>query len=246
MNAHSVTKNRYFDNEKNHTIFTPPPLAKWLRQIMEPELKDVEVVFDPAVGSGNLTDLFPDKFRIGCDIEDFEADLDVFEKGDFLMWSGDDYPKMDLVVMNPPYNHTKESAKKWGRSSLFPELFADKCFKLFGKDVKVVLFTPMGFRLNTRCFTTKQGTRYRNIRDNFGELTSVITLPLDVFPNPDFDPMQPEVRKNPKKNIKASNIRRKETQQEILLFNMPKLKPHYCLPEWVFDELRIMDKEAFE
>lgn len=227
------------------TIFTPPPVAKWISEIIQPELSEVTTIIDPSIGSGNLTDYYKDKFRIGVDIEDFSPDVDFFSNEDFLDWTGEDYPKIDLVIMNPPYNHTKESRKKWGRGSLLPELFADKCFKLFGKDVKMILFTPMGLRLNTRCYTTMQGSRYRNIRDNWGEITSIVTLPLDLFPNPDFDVSRPFERRNPKKGIKTSNIKRKETQQEILFFNMPKLKPHYCLPDWVFEELREMDREVW-
>lgn len=244
MNPIGTSRNRYFDNTKNHTIFTPPPLCNWLKEILEPELSKIEFIFDPAVGSGNLLHPFKGKTLLGCDIEDFQPNINQFWQDDFLTWRGN-FPTMDLVIMNPPYNHTKETRKKWGRSSLLPELFAAKCFELWGKDLKLIMFTPMGFRLNTRCSTRKQGDRYRNIRDKFGSITSIVTLPLDVFPNPDFDPEKDEVRRNPKKKIYASNIKRKETQQEIIFFNMPKLEPHYLLPDKVINELRIMDMEAW-
>ncbi|MDA3812363.1 MAG: N-6 DNA methylase [Spirochaetaceae bacterium] len=249
LNALSTKRNRYFDNEKNHTIFTPPAISKWLREIIEPEMGNVKVVFDPACGSGNLLEPFKDKVTVGCDIEDFGADIDNFIQEDFLSWKSGDYP-MDLVNMNPPYNHSKESSKKYGRGSLLPELFADKCFKIFGKDVKMILFTPMGLRLNTRCYSTKQGARYRNIRDNWGPITSIVSLPLDVFPNADFNPegiigYKGQKGKKVLGGLKKSNIKRKETQQEILFFNMPKLKPHYCLPDKVIEELRDMDTEAW-
>ena len=73
----------------------------------------------------------------------------------------------------------------------------------------------------------------------------LLSLPLDIFPNPDFDPEKDVAIRNPKKGIMKSNIKRKETQQEILLFNMPNLKPHYCVPDWVIEELRVMDREAW-
>lgn len=267
MNAHSTQKNRYFDNEKSHTIFTPPPVCNWLKEVLEPELKNVEIIFDPAVGSGNLLAPFGNEYtKMGCDIVDFGADLDSSFVDDFLSWRGT-YPEIDLFLGNPPYNHNKESRQKHGKNSLLPEMFAEKGFELFGRDLRMVLFAPMGMRLNTRCYTKKQGDRYRSIRDNFGDITSIVTLPLDLFPNPNFDPSLPEIRRNPKRfkkefpdlnesdpEVKAnrkkyfleSNIKRVETHQEILFFNMPKLKPHYFLPDKVLEELRIMDKELWE
>jgi len=250
MNAIGTSRNRYFDSRKSHTIFTPPAISNWLREVIEPDLKNVNVVFDPACGSGNLLNPFKDKTTIGCDVEDFSPEIDTFIQEDFLEWKPGKY-ETDLVIANPPYNHTRESARKWGRSTLFPEMFADKVFELFGKDVKMILFTPMGLRLNTRCYSKKQGSRYRNIRDNWGPITSIVSLPLDVFPNPDFDPENQIGYKGQKIKqgsgvLTKSNIKRKETQQEILFFNMPKLNPHYCLPESVIKDLRQMDKEAWD
>jgi hypothetical protein len=182
---------------------------------------------------------------MGCDVIDFGAEIDNFYCDDFLTWTGQ-FPPVDLIIMNPPYNHSKASSKKWGRWTLLPEMFLEKSFKLFGKDAKVIMFTPMGFRLNSRSFTSKQGNRYRKIRDEYGQITSIVSLPLDMFPNNDFDPKKPAARRNVGKGVMASNIKRKETQQEILMFNMPKLKPHYCLPESVLEGLRLMDKELWD
>lgn len=245
MNAHSTSKNKYFDNTKNHTIFTPPPLCKWLAELLKDEVSTGGTVFDPSVGSGNLLSPFDNVTKIGCDIFNFNAELDGFIQEDFLDWKKGDYPAPDLTLANPPFNHSVESRAKWGRSTLMPELFATHMFRIFGNKAKLVLFTPMGLRLNTRCSTTKQGDRYRTIRNLWGPITSIISLPLDIFPNPDFDPEKPVAIRNPGKGIMKSNIKRKETQQEILLFNMPNLKPHYCVPDWVIEELRVMDREAW-
>lgn len=267
MNPHSTNRNRYFENRKNPVIFTPPPLCKWIADIIQPELSNVQYIFDPAVGSGNLLEPFKGYYLLGCDTEAFEPSIDTFWQDDFLTWHGDDYPPIDLVVTNPPYNHTAATARKWGRKNLLPELFAQKCFDLFGTSIKMVLITPMGLRLNTRCYTKKQGDRYRTMRDTFGKITSIVSLPLDTFPNPDFDPQYPEQRRNPsrfksefkglsprdaqvlqdpKKYYLQSNIKRKETHQEILFFNMPKLEPHYFLPDTVLQELRRIDTEIWE
>lgn len=247
MNAHSVSKNRNFENRKVHTIFTPPPLCNWLKETLEPELdRRVVTLFDPCVGAANLLDPFEDKYtKIGCDVEDFSPNVDSFIQEDFLTWKIGNYDSIDLILMNPPYNHTAETSKKWGRSSLFPEMFIDHCFKLFGSNVKMVCFVPMGVRLNNRCQTEKQGTRYNKIRDKWGDITSIVSLPLDVFPNNDFDIELPVRRRNVKKKIMKSNIWRKETHQEILFFNMPSLKPHYSVPESVLEELRDMDRELW-
>ncbi len=245
MNPIGTSRNKYFDNTKDHTIFTPPPICNWIKEILEPELKNIDVIFDPCVGSGNLLHPFQGKTLLGCDTHDFQPNITKYWVDDFLTWDGKNYPKMDLVIMNPPYNHSVESRKKWGKNNLLPELFAAKCFKLFGISTRLIMFTPMGFRLNTRCYTQKQGDRYRAIRDKMGKITSVVTLPLDIFPNPNFDSEEDEVRRNPKKGIMKSNIKRIEAHQEILFFNMPKLEPHYMLPDKVINELRIMDMEAW-
>jgi hypothetical protein len=247
LSAFNTQKNPYFNKEKNHTIFTPPTVCNWLYETLKPELNTVQTVFDPACGSGNLLRPFKEagKVTVGCDIDDFGADcVDQFFRDDFLTWRGE-FPKMDLCMLNPPFNHSVESRRKWGKTNLLPELFIQKCFDLFGKETKAVLFTPMGFRLNTRCYTEKQGGRYRNIRDNMGKISSIVSVPLDMFPNPDYDNSLPEQRRNVGKGIMKSNIKRKEIQQEIIFFNMPNLDPHYCLPDSVIEDLREMDREAW-
>lgn len=267
MQAHSVTKNNYLKNSKDHSIFTPKPVCNWLKEILDPEMDNVKTIFDPAVGSGNLLDPFTNVIKMGADITDFNPVVDSFHEGDYLDWPKGDYGDIDLILTNPPFNHSPESRAKWGRSSLFPEMFADQSFKLFGKNIKMVLFAPMGLRLNTRCYTKKQGDRYRNIRDNWGAITSIVSMPLDVFHNPNFNPSYPEQIRNPGKfktkfpGLKTddpkvladpikyflkSNLKRIETHQEILFFNMPKIAPHLALPDYVIEELREEDKEIWK
>lgn len=252
MNAMSTQRNKYIENRKNHTIYTPLPICYWLHSVLTPvwqKMKPGDVVFDPCVGSGNLLRPFDNFTRIGMDTDDLGCDfLDGFQKGDFLSVDtmGTENMNVGLVNMNPPYNHTKESSSKYGRGSLLPELFASKVFELFGKDQKMVMFTPMGFRLNIRCAKPSQGDRYRNIRDNMGKITGIASLPLDVFHNPDFDPDALEGPKGVVRDgvkLEKSNLRRKETQQEIIFFNMPEIDPHPMIPDIVFDALRDIDKE---
>jgi len=264
--AYSVDKNNYLKNTKNSAIFTPPSISKWIAKLIANEIKDITVLFDPAVGSGNLLNPYEGKIKIGCDIVDFGAKIDNFIKADFLDSKEDDYGVEVAVIANPPYNHSDASRAKWGKDQLLPELMIDKSFKMFGKKTPMVWIVPMGLRLNTRCNTKKQGERYRNIRDNWGEITSICSLPLDCFHNPDFDNDYPVQVKSPakfKKNYpgmkktdskviadpikyhQKSNIKRKETHQEILFFNMPGLKPHIMLDQYVIDDLREESKELW-
>ena len=75
--------------------------------------------------------------------------------------------------------------------------------KVIPKGTPIVLFTPMAMRLDQ----TSRSSRWRWLRDHCPPITSIITLPHDAFGG----------------GVKV--------HCEILLFNMPKLKPHYFLPD---------------
>ena len=64
------------------------------------------------------------------------------------------------------------------------------------------MFAPMGFRLNQR----RQSKRFRWCRDSGAKITSIVTLPLNIFPDVEF-------------------------HSEILIFNVGGVLPHYFLPE---------------
>tara|TARA_R110000787_G_scaffold57887_4_gene131980 strand:- start:280 stop:846 length:567 start_codon:yes stop_codon:yes gene_type:complete len=104
----------------------------------------------------------------------------------------------DLVIVNPPFNRTDYCGK--GRM-LLPEQFMDKIIKLCGKDIPIILITPMGFRLN--CGKTSK--RRKKLMNDYPDITSIISLPVDVFEGVKF-------------------------HTEILCFNIPQLKPHYVYP----------------
>jgi len=74
--------------------------------------------------------------------------------------------------------------------------------KLFGIHVPVVLFAPMGLRLNQK----KTSSRWQWARDHGPRITGIVSLPLDVFPDVKF-------------------------HSEILLFNVPSVQPHYWLED---------------
>ena len=203
----TVVRNDYHTNKKSSTIYTPEGVAKFLFDILEPVLwywrpmKDATgfTVFDPAIGSGRLTDPW---MRAGCKIVGCDVNLDsspvihAFLKGKFenCEWP-DNFPRPNLVLCNPPFNGAPGKR-------LYPEVFLEKIFALFGVTTPIVMFAPMGFRLNQR----RKSKRWRWLRDCGAEITSIISLPLDTFEGVEF-------------------------HVEILVFNVAGLKAHYFLPE---------------
>ena len=83
-----------------------------------------------------------------------------------------------------------------------PEGFLRRIVEVVPRHTPIVLITPMGMRLHQE----KRSKRWRWLRDDAPPITSIISLPRDTFPNVDY-------------------------HVEILFFNMPKLKPHYFLPD---------------
>ena len=197
----TVARNDYRKNKKGSTIYTPTGVAQFLFDILYPLLaytsccyEESFTVFDPAIGSGRLTDPWYNEncMVAGCDIEDAGARCHTFDQSRFEETNFNFTP--NLVLCNPPFNGAP--TKK-----LYPEFFLRCIFDLFGKKQPTVLFAPMGFRLNQR----KKSKRWHWLRDCDAEITSIISLPLDIFPGVEF-------------------------HCEILIFNIKGLKPHYFLP----------------
>ncbi len=208
MNPLSVTRNDYRKNKKNSTVWTPTGVAQFLYDILHgpvqqkatgPDYPDNTLtVFDPAIGSGRLTDPWYQAGHsvIGCDIAP-ETNRFVFctlgRFEEFAWWL--DRASPDIVLCNPPFNGAPGK-------QLYPEVFLKRVFELFGARIPVVLFAPMGFRLNQR----RKSKRWRWLRDCGPEITSVVSLPLDIFDDVEF-------------------------HNEILIYNVDGIKPHYFLPE---------------
>jgi len=178
----SVKKNNYIKNPKNRDIKTPEVICEFIASLFP----KIESVFDPCYRNKELLKPFI-KRNIktdGCEIKDGK---------DFLKRTERIYS--DLVVCNPPFN--LGVGKKLGS-----EIFLEKILELNGKNnIAIVLFVPMGFRLNQR----KTSKRWKWLRDNCPPITSIISLPLNIFDKVQF-------------------------HSEILIFNAPELKPHYFLP----------------
>ncbi|CAG8756222.1 2613_t:CDS:2, partial [Cetraspora pellucida] len=61
--------------------------------------------------------------------------------------------KPALILCNPPFNGMKPK--------LAPEIWLDKIIELFGKEIPIVLFVPMGFRANLT-LTSKRKMKFEN------------------------------------------------------------------------------------
>lgn len=212
----SVNKNNYFDKPKKSDIYTPVWLSKWLYQLIESSGINRNIVFDPAIGGGSLTNPFKESgsFVVGADINpNSKQCCDIFMHGKFEEldeWLGN---SPDLIVCNPPFNSAS------GRK-LYPEVFLKHIETLFGAKIPLIMICPMGFLLNQRL----KSTRWKYIRDNW-EVTTIIPLTIDTFDKV-VDHIE-ELSESDKKVL---------FHCQIVCFNIPQLKPVYFIPEDVLNE----------
>tara|TARA_A100001515_G_scaffold145054_1_gene151613 strand:+ start:5617 stop:6213 length:597 start_codon:yes stop_codon:yes gene_type:complete len=175
----SVKKNNYIKNPKRADIETPEWVCEEIYKVIS-EKYDIKKILDPSSGNNRLT--APWK---GVEVTEFEL-----KRGQNFLEQTEPVD-VDLVLCNPPFNLGV------GRR-LGSEVFLEHAMKIAGDDTPMVLFTPMGFRLNQR----KKSKRIHWLKNKAPEITSIVSLTLDVFDQVQF-------------------------HSEILFFNMPKLKPHY-------------------
>jgi len=203
----TTARNKYFRNRKSNDIKTPLLICEFLCELLSPALDKRKLIIDVGCGDGRLSERFEHKYWtvLGIDIKKSrKLKLKNFFKLDFLkmnvtcLLSMGDYNCLlnpALVIFNPPFNN-KSTGKK-----LIPEMWIRKTFEIWGDKIPLVSFAPMGFRLNQRIYSK----RWRYFRDECkAEITSIISLPLNVFKNVEF-------------------------HAEILIWNIPKLKAHYWL-----------------
>jgi len=192
----TVKRNAYRKHPKNSTVYTPDYVCQFLYGIINPVLKP-KVILDPAIGKGALTNPWRQECHIvGVDIEcNSRRYADEFVCSRFEDLEQWDKRLPDLVLCNPPFNGAP-------KGQLYPEIFLRKITELFGTNIPVVLFTPMGLRLNQR----KTSRRWLWVRDTGPLITGIISLPLDIFPNV-------------------------AVHSEILLFNVPNVQPHYWIEQ---------------
>ena len=207
-----VDRNNYYAKPKLSTIYTPISVGRFIFTLVADRIDKETPVLDPCVGAGAL--LWPFLLSgysvIGIDIEDHG--FPKTHVRDYLEVEAGEYPLPSLVVMNPPFNldsKGRESVKKYsGSRPLLPEVWMRKSCELFGRTVPMALFTPYGLRLNQMT----SSRRWRKfVSGEYPEITSIISLPKNIFPNILF-------------------------HSEILLFNISGLKAHYFYSDPASDD----------
>lgn len=150
------------DNKGKKPTDTPTPidLCKMIYKLVNEVYKPSKIL-DPCCGDKRLTHNFD------CEIINYE----IKDGKDFLLET--EKIDCDLVIMNPPFNLGGSGRK------LAVEVFMDKVLELVDKDIPIILITPMGYRLNQRY----KSKRWKNMKDNYPDITSIISLPLDCFEN---------------------------------------------------------------
>ncbi len=169
--------------DKKSDIPTPHFLCDFLYDIISEHYKP-NIILDPCSGDGRLTEKF------NCKTIQYE----IKNGSDFFCETKT--INCDMVIMNPPFN-------SGNGKTLICELFLDKVFNLINdKNIPVIMICPFGFRLNQ----TKKSKRWQKLRDEYPPITTIISLPLDIFDDIQF-------------------------HTEILCFNTNKLNAHYFIPK---------------
>lgn len=215
--VYRVDRNNFYKRQKKATIFTPDYVSDFLYAIFHSQISKRSLVIDPCVGQGSL--LKPWKQNgynvIGIDIE-YQGFPKTIVRNYLEITKGEVSDlKPDLVIMNPPFNIDQKTKayirKHYGGRPLLPEVWLQKAIELFGSSVPIVMFTPYGFRLN-QSQTSKRWQKF--IEREYPEITTIISLPKDVFKNILF-------------------------HSEVLAFNMPELKGHYFLQQQDVEKRRV-------
>jgi len=196
--------------EKNSTVFTPEELSHYLYKLVTNEY-DFKTIFDPCIGAnGGMTKYYYENGYevVGADIvEEGVNHCHTFFNQDIHNSNIPNEIKPDLIIMNPPF-----SGNGKGKNLLYPHLFLKTMFDKFGKDIPLVMITGDNFLNNNGI----QSKRLKYISDASFEITSIMTLPLDLFQGVEFN-------------------------TQVLFFNMPKLKAHY-----IFDISKILSPSEVE
>jgi len=193
---YNLKLNNFHLNPKNSTIYTPKEVSEFLFNLLKDKISKEGFILDPCFGRGSLlipwTPTYP-TFGIDNDPQAFEVESYGSLETDFLQltrpftseqgkddgdkanlnWLNNNNPA--LILCNPPFNGYKRK--------LACEVWLDKIIELFGKEVPMVLFVPMGFRLNSK----SNGKRWSKFNNNhYPPISSIISLPLDIFTNVEF------------------------------------------------------------
>jgi len=202
-----VDRNNFYQENKNASIQTPEWVSNFLFELLNSYIEKGGIVFDPCVGEGSLLNPWKENgyHILGVDIKKQGFEKTICQN--FLTFQGIKKGKISLVIMNPPFNVDETTSayirENYSGRPLLPEVWLKRTIELFGKNVPIVMFTPYGFRLNQ----SRNSKRWKCFfNGEYPEITSIISLPKDVFQNVLF-------------------------HSEILVFNLPQLKGHYFCGE---------------
>jgi type I restriction enzyme M protein len=208
---YNLTKNNYHLKPKNSNIYTPQEVSQFIFELLKDKRDSIwdwrstynmrSHILDPCCGKGSLLEPWRTKSNylwdgvyptVGIDLD---PNSSANWKIDFLSLTQTDFyrkfGKPQLILCNPPFNG-------YG-NKLGSEVWLDKIIELFGKEVPIVLFVPMGFCANLT-LESKRLEKFNN--GTYPPIVSRITLPKNIFESVIF-------------------------HSEILIFNIKGLKPHY-------------------
>lgn len=178
----SVYNKKQNKGQKPTDTATPFELCDYLYDLIKDKYdKDNFTILDCCAGDKRLTNNFKNAKIINYEIK---------EGTNFL--EEDNKINCNLCIFNPPFN--AGTGKK-----LSVEIFLDKVIELCGRDIGIIMITPMGFRLNIR-YTSKRRINFKN--NKYPDITSIISIPLNTFEDTLY-------------------------HCEILIYNIEGLKPHY-------------------
>ena len=132
----------------NNVVETPKDLSIYIYKKLY--RKSFKNILDIGCFKGNLSTPFS-KIKntkiIGIDvINDYKDKFDFFIYKDFLDTTKEDYKDLniDLILCNPPFHSCNKTQK------LYPMLFLEHIFKIFGKNIPLVFIVPSYFIYNSK------------------------------------------------------------------------------------------------
>ncbi|CFW93078.1 Putative N6 adenine-specific DNA methyltransferase, probably truncated [endosymbiont DhMRE of Dentiscutata heterogama] len=201
---YNLRLNNYHLNPKRSNVYTPPKVSEFICGLLKDKIDKKWIIFDPCCGKRNLLEPFE---KVGYPSYGIDIDQNVpaDKHWDFLKDESQIFKlfricikKEDhklLILCNPPFNG-------YGQK-LGSEVWLDRIIELFGRDIPIVLFAPVGFCDNL----TLQSRRWKKFKNGtYPPISSRITLPKNIFSGVVF-------------------------HSEILIFNIPNLQPHYFYHE---------------
>jgi len=215
LNSKSI--NDYVKKPKASDISTP----RFLSQFIYDKIKDIPnfnkegIILDICCKEGALSLPFKESGYevIGIDNKDYSKEFhSQFIQCDFLeqIKSIKDLPirKPELILINPPWNNPKRLYEK----AYLPALFLKHIFKIFGKDIKLVLLTSYTLLENTTIHSDgKVSDRYRYLESISEHITGILEQPLNSF-----------------KGVKLWN--------NTIFFNIENINPVMFIPQIYFDK----------